>query len=434
MFRKLHRQMTLFSAFITSLIILALTCICLFISENALVKNAEATFLKELNTMITHLQSQNTISLQWVNQLQENSHFLLYFYDNGKPLYQGRLYSSEAELALAAQAYDAALLNGMDISSSGTGTLPEHVEFYLPGTQEASGGDFKVSAGTIPRNGNCLGFLAISPLSGQKRQITNQRLLFAAADAMAIFLLTIFAWFFTGRMLVPLEENRKKQTDFISAASHELRAPLTVILSGAEALKKTETGEEREHFLRIIQSEGKRMQHLITDMLFLARSDSGTFPVNATPIQPDVLVLDAYEKYQAPARQKGISLSLSLPDTPFPACLCDPERMAQIFSILLDNALSYTPSGGAVTLALTENKKRGTLIFSVSDTGSGIPDDEKDKIFDRFYRSQQSHTDKNHFGLGLCIAGQIASAHHGRLRVLDSPSGGADFQLELPSA
>ena len=87
------------------------------------------------------------------------------------------------------------------------------------------------------------------------------------------------------------------------------------------------------------------MQHLIADMLFLARSDAGGFPVVLKSCQPDLLLLDAYEKFDLPIRQKGLTLRLKLPEGQLPLCRCDPERVAQVLSVLLDNAISYTPSG-----------------------------------------------------------------------------------------
>lgn len=424
--------MTLFSAFITSLILVALTCVCLFISESSLKKNTEASFLTEVNAMITHLQSQNVISLSWVNQLQENNHFLLYFYDNGTPLYSQRLYSDEAQDALVKSARACALSRyGMDISSTTQAVVSVHTEFSL--TDSASV-PYYVSAGVIPKTDNDLGFIVLYSLAGQRQQILCQRLLFAAVDLVAILCLTLFAWFFTGRMLLPLEENRRKQMHFVSASSHELRAPLTVILSGADALGKAETAEERAHFLGMIQSEGIRMQHLISDMLFLARQDSGAFPFSAEPVQPDLLLMDAYEKFELTAHKKKLSLALSLPKEQLPSCFCDPERVAQVLTILLDNAISYTPEGGKITLSLSMDRKRSGIRFCVSDTGPGIPDAQKELIFDRFYRAESSHTDKNHFGLGLCIAKEIISAHQGRLWVEDAPGGGADFVFTLPLA
>ncbi|MDE6674709.1 MAG: ATP-binding protein, partial [Acetatifactor sp.] len=110
----------------------------------------------------------------------------------------------------------------------------------------------------------------------------------------------------------------------------------------------------------------------------------------------------------------------------------DRHRLEQLLTILLQNALNYTPEGGTVTLSarLAPDKSR-TIQVLVSDNGPGVPDAEKAHIFQRFYRVEQSHTDRSHFGLGLCIAQEIALAHRGTLTVSDTEGGGATFCLAL---
>lgn len=106
------------------------------------------------------------------------------------------------------------------------------------------------------------------------------------------------------------------------------------------------------------------------------------------------------------------------------------EKVSQILTILIDNALSYVPEGGSIRLQA--KKEPGAIAISVSDNGPGIPDSEKDSVFQRFYRSDASRNDKQHFGLGLCIAKEIALLHQGSLKILDTPGGGATFILKLP--
>lgn len=110
-------------------------------------------------------------------------------------------------------------------------------------------------------------------------------------------------------------------------------------------------------------------------------------------------------------------------------CLCDKERIEQVLSILLDNAISYTPSEGRISLSLETTSDK--YLLQVSDNGIGIPDTEKEAVFDRFYRCDKSHKDKSHFGLGLCIAQEIIYMHKGKLRVEDTPGGGATFVVVL---
>lgn len=175
--------------------------------------------------------------------------------------------------------------------------------------------------------------------------------------------------------------------------------------------------------------EGKRMSRLIDDMLTLSGTDSSHFTIHKTTVELDTLLLSAYEKFEPLAIKKCISLRITLPDQLIPPCSCDKERIEQVLSILLDNALSYTPSGGKICLSLQTSSDK--LILRVADHGIGIPDSEKKAVFERFYRCDKSHKDKNHFGLGLCIAQEIIHMHRGKLWVEDTPGGGATFVVVL---
>ena len=157
------------------------------------------------------------------------------------------------------------------------------------------------------------------------------------------------------------------------------------------------------------------MQHLISDMLLLANTDANGMPLHIETLLPDDFLLSVYEKYEQLALSKQISLQFLVPECDCTPIRADRERLTQLFSILLDNAISYTPAGGKVLLLLTQVK--GQTTFAVADDGPVIPDEEKSRIFDRFYRADKSHTDCEHFGLGLSTALEIAKAHHGRLTV-----------------
>lgn len=434
MFHKLHRQITCLCTLITGIIILALSCTCLFFAESNLKRNNYTSFIKEVNTMVLHLQSKDMISHEWIQQLQESSHFQLYLYDNGDELYFQALHSansaatdSDCDSLVKTIINTAAATYNFDIFQNTSDYLPVHREFSI---NTMKGSTYYTSVGTIPKNNGILSFVILFPLSKQTNQIFFLRFFIGLADLFAIILLAVFFWFFTWKLLLPLEENRKKQNQFVASASHELRTPLTVILSALEASKKTELPNQRQRFEKIMHEEGLRMQHLINDMLLLANSDSKHFHLEKSLCQPDSILLDAYEKYEMIAKNKGISFKLSLTDKLFPDCHCDFERMIQVLSILLDNALSYTPKGGCVTLSLCQSAS-GKIRFSVADTGPGISDKEKKLIFERFYRSDSSHTSKDHFGLGLCIANEIITAHKGKIWVQDGVNGGAVFTIEL---
>ncbi|MCD8355790.1 MAG: HAMP domain-containing histidine kinase [Clostridia bacterium] len=428
MFKQLHVRLTVFFTLVTGSIFLLLTGICLLFAQKSMLQSSHASFLTELNAAVLYLQEQDDISHQWLSQIQRGDKFKLYLYDNNVPLaYQSYHLSDEESqlvndvIAQARDDYD------MDIFVPSYQRISSHTEFTY---RTADGREYEASAGFIPNENGYLSFIVLSSHAGLQHQLLLLRLLVIAADLCAILLLAVFAWHFTGRLLTPLSENQKKQTHFIAAASHELRTPLSVLLSGLESVSKTDSAEQREHFIDLMTTEGHRMQHLIDDMLLLANADSKSLPLHLAPQQPDELLLHVYEAFESLARQRGIAMTVSLPEELLPDCSCDKERITQVFSILMDNALCYTPSDGKVSLSLMYQPHLFTFRFS--DTGCGVPDEEKETIFDRFYRSDISHTDKNHFGLGLCIAKEIVSAHGGRLWVEDHAGGGACFVITLP--
>lgn len=172
------------------------------------------------------------------------------------------------------------------------------------------------------------------------------------------------------------------------------------------------------------------MSRLIGDMLTLASADSQSWEVKTETTEPDMLLLMVYETYSPLAKEKGLALSLSLPETDVPALELDKDRMIQVLSVLLDNALSYTPAPGRIRLGLQLGKN--SLRVTVSDTGPGVPDSEKTRIFERFHRGEEARSHRAHFGLGLCIAAEIVKRHRGKLWVEDAQGGGAEFIVELP--
>ena len=176
------------------------------------------------------------------------------------------------------------------------------------------------------------------------------------------------------------------------------------------------------------------MSRLINDMLTLTESDNHDFSISKKPVELDTLLLNTCESFEVLAKEKLLSLSLILPDNPLPSCNCDPDRIKQVISILLHNAISYTPESGKICVSLSYKKSSGKSNFylSVSDNGIGISDEDKKKIFNRFYRAEKSRSAKGHFGLGLSIAYEIIHAHHGNITVADSKEGGTVFTVCLP--
>lgn len=287
-----------------------------------------------------------------------------------------------------------------------------------------------VSVGTIPKNKGYISTIIFYPLDNYYNQLHSQVILHVSTDIFAILLLTIFAYLFSKKAIKPVIESKEKQDRFIAAASHELRTPLTVILSSASALEKTTTKKEGEKFINTINSEGNRMSKLINDMLILASANNKSWSINFNDEEIDTLLLNTYENYELIAKEKNIKFYIELPQEEIPKYKCDKDRIIQVLSILINNAFSYTKENGLVKLNLSF--KDNIIKIMVIDNGIGISENDKLHIFEPFYRSDSSHNNKNHFGLGLSVAKEIITLHGGSLYIQDTKGGGSTFIIKLP--
>jgi two-component system OmpR family sensor kinase len=236
------------------------------------------------------------------------------------------------------------------------------------------------------------------------------------------------------QLLDRLEDSFERQRRFIADASHELRTPVAILRGETEVtLSRTDrtTGEYREA-LAILNSESQRLSHTIEDLFTLTRADAGQLPLVLRDVYLDELASDLLRQSRSLAFAKNITLSASIcPDLLTHA---DEALLRRMILNLLDNAIKHTSSGGTVSLAC---KKQGDFyVLSISDTGSGIPSDLHQKIFERFFRVDKarshSESDTGGAGLGLSIARWIAEAHHGRLELTRSDSTGSTFSAFLP--
>lgn len=427
MFKKLHRHLTIICTIITSLILLVVSFASLFISERSLLKNENAIFINGYNAVYSYLINQTNITTNWIVQMEESNSSFIYIEDNGTPLNYENINSDSLRKEIITLAKETALNSyAFDISSiNKNSTLISHLEFTI---NDNSLGKYYVSCGYIPREAGFIGTLNIYSLANYQKEIYLLRLFFLLLNIFAIAALFVFSWFFTKKAIKPIEESRQRQTEFIAAASHELRSPLAVIKTSASALKYAEK-QYFSKFLTTINSESLRMSRLINDMLILASADNKSWSINLEAIDLDTVLLNTYEAFQYLAQSKGIILNINLPPNPIGKCSCDKQRIEQVLSILIDNAISYSKETGNVTLTLEE--RNNFIDISIIDHGIGISDEDKKHIFDRFYRSDKSHHSQEHFGLGLCIAQEIILLHKGKLVVCDTPGGGTTFVVKL---
>lgn len=279
---------------------------------------------------------------------------------------------------------------------------------------------------SVPIPGGWVSLALVKPKAPEQAQTARLSWAFTGLSAAAVLLLSIFWWFFVKFAIRPVEESRRRQMEFVSAASHELRAPLAVIGTSASVMRRA-SPEQADRFAQTISQECSRMSRLVDDMLMLASADNSSWSIQKEETDLETLLLDAAEWFEPAAAEKQIRISVSLPEETLPRCRCDQQRIRQVLSILVDNAVSYAGEGGRVVLSA--GWKRGWFSIRVADDGPGIPDAEKARVFDRFYRADKARSGREHYGLGLSIAREIAALHRGRLTAGDTPGGGATFTL-----
>ncbi len=225
------------------------------------------------------------------------------------------------------------------------------------------------------------------------------------------------------------EEALSRQRRFAADASHELRTPLTSISGHARMLDEWALEKDRETARRsvhIIRREAGRMRGLIEALLTLTRGDEGA-PMEVGRHDLGAVAKEAAETAKAAAEGR-VSVEFVAPEQGVMATF-DRERVLQVASILLDNAVKYTPDGGSVTVGVKE--REGEVGLAVSDTGVGIPEDQLPLVFERFYRADVARAERG-VGLGLSIARQIAEAHGGTIEARSMVGAGSTFVLLLP--
>lgn len=251
---------------------------------------------------------------------------------------------------------------------------------------------------------------------------------------LAIWIVTLLCVSLVSRFLLkkalePTERVMQSQKEFVASASHELKAPLAVIVANVENMQHEAQNEGLQGNLKVIDSECMRMSRLIKDMLLLASSDAEKWTIHTSEVNVDTLLISLYEAYEPRCMKKKIKLTLDLGEELFPVIMTDKERLFQLLSIYLDNALHYSPEGKEIQIRVDMSSKE--LTFWIVDHGIGVEEKAKPFIFDRFYCADQSHTDKSHFGLGLSIAKELARMLQGKIGMEDTPGEGASFFFTL---
>lgn len=246
----------------------------------------------------------------------------------------------------------------------------------------------------------------------------------------SILVLIPISYFLAGKSLKPIKETFENQKKFIADASHELRTPLTVIQTNIEVLKikEDEVIGENMKWLNNISSESETMAKLISELLLLAQAENQRLVLEKEVFDLSSMCSLVVGLMEQIANEKEIELTENIaPNIQYRG---DEERLKQAVRILVDNAIKYTPSGGKVTLCLVQGKRN--IVIEVKDTGVGLTEEAKAKVFSRFYRVDDARNrESGGVGLGLNIADFIVKRHGGKIKIDSVLDKGSTFSIIL---
>lgn len=456
MFPKLEKKLVILYTLSTGLILTLILAAAFLFYLSSQSSRQKSVFQDQLFTLMSKLQTDSLFSDSYLAQLEAKNHLAIYIEENDSPFFfpgsyktrtkRSRLFEHVEELAKAEGIFP----NSHPISSN---LLQSSILQITGDERDMYLGNILV----IQTSGGYKKLILLQDITANKGQAVRTLIFYIFIDCIGILLLFLTGRWFVRRSLKPLEETYEKQQDFVAAASHELRSPLAVIQTTADAI--ADAPEEGERLLQVIRKECQRGSSLVKNLLLLASADQNNWAVKKSYFEMDEMLLHLLEVYEPLCLSKCGRIRLELPDEPIPAVMADPELCRQILTVLLDNAVAYglgmmgqmhppkrtvdTPQvypdgslicGNEGLILLRAESLRSHVLVSVIDHGPGISDEEKKRIFDRFYRRDQARNQKEHFGLGLSIAAKLAEMQGIGLEVEDTAGGGSTFRVKIQSS
>ena len=249
------------------------------------------------------------------------------------------------------------------------------------------------------------------------------------ASAIGIVLGALASLLMASRSLRPISRAFQRQREFVADASHELRTPLTLIRTNVEAWLRRANGTNRAYARNIVE-EVEQLNRIVGDLTTLALADARQLRIDRQPMELNDVVRDLMAQTQPLAEERGVQFR---PDLNGGVRVeADPARVRQLLLILIDNALTHTPSGGEVSVGVI--RRNGRARVTIADNGDGIPSADLPHIFERFYRADKARNRENGgSGLGLAIAKWIVDAHKGDIQVISTEGKGTEVAVSLPA-
>ena len=289
--------------------------------------------------------------------------------------------------------------------------------------------DAPVRTYTTPfeRRGSTFAVQVVMDRRGEVRTLQLTLLVLALGGLLALAVAAALGWVYAGRALVPIRASLRRQREFAADASHELRTPLAVIAGNVELLRQAgPVAPIDREALDDLGAEVGRMTVLVDQLLLLARSDSDALDLAREPVDLAEVSAAAVDALGLLAAVRGITLALDV--TPV-LVTGDEQRLRQLVTLLVDNALRHAPDAGACSVRVTRGGSHALLL--VDDDGPGIAPEHRQRVFDRFWRASDAPPGGN--GLGLSIAAWIVERHGGTIEAQSSPAGGARLLVSIPA-
>jgi signal transduction histidine kinase len=250
-------------------------------------------------------------------------------------------------------------------------------------------------------------------------------------DVSLLFIVPLITWLLTGKTLAPIQKAYEREKQFLTDVSHDLRTPLTILNGDIEVTLQKE--RKKDEYIKTLQSNKEEVNDLIAlveNMLFLSREKVLYKSSQKEQIDLTDVLAERIATFQQLAKKKNLHIFF---DFPKQSILINGnlQLLKRLFINILDNAVKYTPSHGTVTVKL--NQKDSSAIVKIIDSGKGIPQEQIEKVFERFYRTDTSRSEKG-YGLGLSIAKQIVMFHQGDIHLTSKIGKGTTVTIFFPSS
>lgn len=433
MIKELKRKLIYTYTITTGVILTFVVILTLFASFWRSNESRMQTFYNNFTAIANKVQYGNSISSLWLAAEENKNQLVISIEENGVPL---KLMRSKETGQLRNEMIGALKKHAMsdDINPEMAPVSVSEIQSEVYKWEDKDSMYYgKVCVYSMDKGFRSL--LLVKKFPNIKKERRMQYVYFTIIDLFGILLLFIASVWFVKKSIKPIEESKKRQDEFVAAASHELRSPLAVLKANLALLQmpKSDTDyKESNNSLHVMEEECNRMAVLIEDMLLLASADADNWKMQLMPIEVENLLIEMYESYLPLCNERKIRLKLDLQEEEIGKTLGDKIRMKQILSILLDNAMRFSPEREEIVIRgrmLSGGKK--WIQIEIEDHGIGVSAEKREQIFERFYQEDQSRSDKKHFGLGLSIAKELVTVQKGKIYCTETKNGGATFILQF---